>query len=182
MQLETERLLLRLPEPRDVDGYASIFADAQVVRYIGGVTKNPAETELAVRRMIGHWDRHGIGLFTLVRKDDDRLLGRVGFLLWDPKSWVHAMLREPRGPVETEIGWTLAREFWGRGYAIEGAIAARDWALDDRGLTRLISLIQTGNDASIRVAEKLGETLERADLPGPFAARTDLYSLGSRTL
>lgn len=182
MQLETDRLLLRRPEPRDLQGYAALFGDAQVVRYTGGVTKNEAESELALRRMICHWDRHGIGPFSVVRKEDDRLLGRVGFLLWDSQSWINAMTREPRGHAETEIGWTLAREFWGSGYATEGAIAARDWALRERRLTRLISLIQTGNTASVRVAEKLGETLERGDLPGPFTARTDLYSLGSRAL
>lgn len=177
MQLETERLLLRRPQPGDLDGYAEFFADPEVARFTGGKTKTRAETALAIDRMIRHWEQHGIGLFSLVRKEDGRLLGRVGFLLWDTGTWVHAMLREPRQPVETEIGWTLGRQFWGQGYATEGAIAARDWALHELGLTRLISLIQTGNHASVRVAEKLGETLERKDVPGPFANRTDLYAL-----
>ena len=87
------------------------------------------------------------------------------------------MLRRPRGKTETEIGWTLARAHWGHGYATEGATAARDWVLPELGLRRLISLIQRGNDASVRVARKLGETLEREDLPGPFPAATDLYAL-----
>ncbi len=179
MQLETERLILRLPVAGDLDEYAAIWADPEVVRYVGGETKSRAETGLGIERMVAHWDRHGIGLFSLVRKEDDRLIGRAGFLLWEAGRWVHAMLRDPRGQVETEIGWTLGREFWGRGYATESAVAARDWAFGERGITRLISLIQRENTASIRVAEKLGETLERKDLDGPFKSTTDLYALES---
>jgi len=177
MQVETARLVLRRPQQGDLDAYAELFADQEVVRYTSGVTKSRAETELAIERMIRHWDDHGVGLFSLVRKEDERVLGRVGFLLWDTESWQHAMLRRPRGKTETEIGWTLARAHWGHGYATEGATAARDWALRELGLRRLISLIQRGNDASVRVARKLGETLEREDLPGPFPAATDLYAL-----
>jgi ribosomal-protein-alanine N-acetyltransferase len=93
-------------------------------------------------------------MFVAVRKEDERVLGRVGFLRWNPETW-------EVGGSETEIGWGLAREHWGKGYAPEAAVALRDWAFEERGLTRLISLIQRGNAASVRVAEKLGETLER---------------------
>jgi RimJ/RimL family protein N-acetyltransferase len=181
MQLETERLLLRRPETGDLDAYAQLFADPEVVRYTGGVTKTRAESALALERMIRHWQDHGIGLFSLVRQEDERVLGRVGFLLWDAESWQHAMVQPPGEKAETEIGWTLARAHWGLGYATEGATAARDWALQELGLRRLISLIQRGNDASVRVAHKLGETLEREDLPGPFRRPTDLYALTLET-
>ena len=177
MQLETERLLLRRPQAGDLDAYAELFADPEVVRYTGGVTKSRAESELALERMIRHWDDQGVGLFSVIRMEDERVLGRVGFLVWDAESWRHAMMRPPRGRTETEIGWTLARAHWGRGYATEGATAARDWAVHELGLRRQISLIQRGNDASVRVARKLGETLEREGLPGPFPAATDLYAL-----
>jgi RimJ/RimL family protein N-acetyltransferase len=181
MQLETERLFLRLPQASDLDAYAQLFADPEVVRYTGGVTKTRAESEVAVERMLDHWRDNGIGLFSVVRKEDERVLGRVGFLVWDTESWTHAMMRAPRGMTETEIGWTLARAHWGRGFATEGATAARDWALQELGLRRLISLIQRGNNASVRVARKLGQTLEREDLPGPFRAPTDLYALTLET-
>jgi RimJ/RimL family protein N-acetyltransferase len=177
MQLETERLLLRLPQAEDLDVYAKLFADPEVVRYTGGVTKTPAESAMAIERMVRHWQDHGVGLFSIVRKEDERVIGRVGFLLWDSESWLHAMMQAPGNERETEIGWTLARSHWGRGYATEGATAARDWALQELGHNRLVSLIQRGNDASVRVARKLGETLEREDLPGPFRAQVDLYGL-----
>ena len=177
MQLETERLLLRRPQPSDLSAYSELFSDPEVVRYTGGVRKTRSESELALQRMIRHWEDFEIGLFSVIRKGDDRVLGRVGFLLWDAECWQHAMLRPPRGETETEIGWTLARPHWGRGYATEGAEAARDWAGQELGVLRLVSLIQRGNEGSVRVARKLGETLEREDHPGPFRERTDLYAL-----
>jgi RimJ/RimL family protein N-acetyltransferase len=181
MQLETERLRLRPPQAGDLDPYAELFADPEVVRYTGGVTKSRAESEVAIERMLRHWQEQGVGLFSVVRKQDERVLGRVGFLVWDTESWTHAMMCAPRGKIETEIGWTLARAHWGHGYATEGATAARDWALQELGLRRLVSLIQRGNEASIRVARKLGERLEREDLPGPFRGPTDLYALTLET-
>jgi RimJ/RimL family protein N-acetyltransferase len=179
MRLETERLLLRIPEAGDVDGYADVFGNPQVVAFLGMVPQTREENAAGIGRMRHHWERHGIGLFSVVRKADRRLLGRVGFLLWDPARWVSAMREELDGELETEIGWTLGSEHWGHGYATEAAIACRDWALGDLGLTRLVSVIASENKPSIRVAEKIGETLELEDLPGPFDRPVDLYSLGN---
>ena len=180
MKLETERLLLRIPDERDVDGYLEVFGDPRTVEFLGMGVQTRDECAMGIERMRRHWDRYGVGLFTVLRKEDERLLGRVGFLLWDPERWVGAFREDLAGEgLETEIGWTLASEHWGRGYATESAIVCRDWALGELGLTRLISVIAPTNTASIRVAEKIGETLEREDIPGPFDRRIDLYSLGA---
>jgi RimJ/RimL family protein N-acetyltransferase len=179
MQLETERVLLRLPDAGDVEGYLAVFRDPEVVRFLGIGTAKREDAIAGIERMRRHWDRHGIGLFSVVRKADERLLGRVGFLLWDPVRWVNAMREDLAGELETEIGWTLGSEHWGQGYATEAATRCRDWALGELGLTRLVSVIAPRNVASIRVAEKIGETLEREDLPGRFDRRVDLYSLGN---
>jgi RimJ/RimL family protein N-acetyltransferase len=153
--VETERLLLRKPRAEDAPGLLEAFADPEAMRYIGdGSTTDLAGAEQAVERWLERWRSWGIGMFVAVRKEDECVLGRVGFLRWDPEKW-------EVGGSETEIGWGLAREHWGKGYAPEAALALRDWAFEERGLTRLISLIQHGNLASARVAEKLGETLER---------------------
>jgi ribosomal-protein-alanine N-acetyltransferase len=181
VRLETERLLLRLPDVQDLDGYVAVFGDPEVVAFLGMTPQTREENLAGIRRMRRHWDRHGIGLFSVVRKQDERLLGRTGFLLWDPERWVSAMREDLEGELETEIGWTLGSEHWGHGYATEAAIVCRDWALGELGLSRLVSVIAPGNTASIRVAEKIGETLEREELPGPyFDRRVDLYSLGNR--
>jgi RimJ/RimL family protein N-acetyltransferase len=155
LTLETERLLLRRPRADDAPGLLEAFADPDAMRYIGdGSTTDLAGAEQAVERWLERWEAWGIGMFVAERKEDGRLLGRVGFLRWDPETW-------EIGGSATEIGWGLAREHWGAGYATEAALALRDWAFGERELTRLISLIQHGNAASVRVAEKLGERLER---------------------
>jgi RimJ/RimL family protein N-acetyltransferase len=153
--ISTERLVLRLPRPEDAPGLLDAFADPEAMRYIGdGSTTDLAGSEAAVARWLERWDAWGIGMFVLERNEDGRVLGRAGFLRWDPEKW------EIDGP-ETEIGWGLAREHWGHGYATEAALGLRDWGSAERGLTRLISLIQPGNVPSVRVAEKIGETFER---------------------
>ena len=153
--IDTERLLFRLPRPEDGPGLLDAFADPEATRYIGdGSTTDLAGSEEAVARWLERWEAWSIGMFVVERREDGRVLGRAGFLRWDPETW-------EIGGSETEIGWGLAREHWGYGYATEAALALRDWAIAERGLTRLISLIQPGNVASVRVAEKIGETLER---------------------
>lgn len=167
--IETERLLLRKPRLEDARDLVEAYSDAETMRYIGdGSTKDLAGTEEAIQRWLERWDEWEIGFFVLERREDSRVVGRSGFLRWDPQTW------QVDGP-ETEIGWTVARAHWGRGYATEAALALRDWAFAERELTRLISLIQHGNVRSVRVAAKLGEQYER-DVE-VFGHATLLYSV-----
>jgi RimJ/RimL family protein N-acetyltransferase len=76
---------------------------------------------------------------------------------------------------EQEVGYILAREHWGKGYATEAATAVRDHALGTLGLRRLVSLVADGNDASARVAVKLGMSLERE--VSFHGRRTHLFSM-----
>lgn len=179
MRLETARLLLREPRAEDLPAYHEIWRDEETARFVGG-TKTRKEVAEMIERMRRHWEWFGIGLFTVARKEDGRVLGRVGFLVWDPDRWTNGHRERLSGPVETEIGWTLGREHWGRGYATEAALSCRDWALGELGLTRLISLIARSNTASIRVAEKLGERFERDVAGGFFRHPVGLWSLGER--
>lgn len=153
--IETERLVLRKPRLEDADDLAVAYADPETVRYIGdGSTATRAEVEAEIEQWLERWDSWGLSLFSLERREDGRVVGRAGFLLWDRETW------QVPGD-ETEIGWLLGREHWGRGYATEAALALRDWAFGERGLTRLISLIQHGNTRSVAVAERLGERYVR---------------------
>jgi RimJ/RimL family protein N-acetyltransferase len=180
MRLETERLLLRVPEERDADGYLEVFSDPEVMRFLRSRLSTRDEAAVVVGRMRRHWERHGIGLFSVVRKEDERLLGRVGFLLWDPVRWVNAMREDLDGELELEVGWTLGSEHWSRGYATEAAVTCRDWALGELGWKRIVSLIDRDNAASIRVAEKIGETYEREIERPELDYRQGLWSLDER--
>jgi RimJ/RimL family protein N-acetyltransferase len=159
--LETERLVLRPPVPEDAESLAPMYADPDVMRYLGdGRTLTQAETERSVRRMIEGWEADGFGLFTTVRKDDETVIGRVGLIVWNPETW-QPTRADFEGPTELEVGYTIGRPFWGRGFATEAASAARDFALERLGARRLIALIIYGNTASENVARKLGFRYER---------------------
>jgi RimJ/RimL family protein N-acetyltransferase len=150
--IETERLLLRKPRLEDADDLLAYFGDPEVMRWIGGEAGGRDEAVAAIQRWLTAWEANGIGHFVLVREGG--VLGRVGFLVWDSSTWQTSSYAEAGPHAETELGWTLAREHWGHGYATEAARALRDWA----GKERIISLIDPENVRSIRVAEKLGAT------------------------
>jgi RimJ/RimL family protein N-acetyltransferase len=144
-ELSTERLLLRMFRESDLDGYAAMFADPEVTRYIGeGRTLPRWEAWRSMAAMLGHWQLRGYGMWALERRSDGELVGRAG--LWNPEGWPGI-----------EAGWTLRREFWGHGYATEAARASLEFAFHELKLPRIISLIHPENHRSIRVAERLGE-------------------------
>lgn len=113
-------------------------------------------TRTSLERMIETFEAHGFGQLVVERKADGALIGRCGLLVWDTASWVPTKLAEAKGPTEIEVGYLLGREYWGRGYATEAALAVRDHALGELGLERLIALIYPENTRSIAVAGKLG--------------------------
>ena len=126
--IETERLLLRLPEPGDAEAVAEHISDPEVMRYIG-TTGTLADAVERIGQMRRAWDEDGFGGFVVVRRDNGDVVGRVGLLAWDPRTWHHATRREIGDDAEVELGWTLGRAAWGQGFATEAATAVRDWAL-----------------------------------------------------
>ena len=168
VSLETERLLLRAPVPADAEALAPMYADPEVMRYVGdGRPLTRSETERSVKRMIQRWEADGFGLFTAVRKEDGAVIGRVGLLVWNAETWEPTTRAEAQnGRTEVEVGYTLGRDYWGHGYATEAAGAVRDFALRELGAGRLIALIIHGNTASENVARKLGLAYERDLLLG----------------
>lgn len=147
--LETERLRLRPFAARDVDDYAELYADPEVVRFLFGGPE-PWDRGRSWRHMafvLGHWQLRGSGTWALEQKESGAFVGVVGF-------------SEPAGWPGLELAWTLARRWWGNGYAMEGARAALAHAFEVWRKERVISLIHPENRASIRVAERLGERLQ----------------------
>ena len=179
MRLETERLVLRPPRLNDARAFDEFWQDEEASRFVGGV-KSPQEVDQMMKRSIRHWEWFGIGNFTVERREDGAVLGRVGFLVWNPQTWKNGHRVQVGEPRETELGWKLDRRAWGNGYASEAAIECRDWGLGALGLTRLISLIALENTASIRVAERIGESFERELEPSPFSHPAGMWSLGER--
>lgn len=139
------------------------MADEATTRFIGGT----APREVCWRQlmtMVGSWHALGFAMFSVYEKSSGRWVGRVG--PWQPEGWPG-----------TEVGWAIARDCWGRGYAVEAAIASTNWAFDTLGWTDVIHSIAPDNVASQRVAEKLGSRNRGpGQLPPPFVdARVDLW-------
>ena len=127
ISLETERLVLRPPAAEDADALAPMYADPDVMRYVGdGRTFTPEETARSVQRMMDGWEADGFGLFTVI-KEDETIIGRVGLIIWNPETW-QVKRANGDGPTELEVGYTLGKPYWGQGYATEAAGAARDYA------------------------------------------------------
>jgi RimJ/RimL family protein N-acetyltransferase len=155
LRLDTERLILRMFRDDDLDAYAPMCADPDVMRYLGDgkpLARREAWRQMAM--LLGHWQLRGYGNWAVEERATGRLIGRIGF-------------HNPEGWPGFELGWVLGREHWGRGYATEGARRALAHAFEAMGRTHVISLIYPDNLASIRVAERLGERLEgRTELFG----------------
>ena len=148
-ELETDRLKLRMWRESDLDDYAELSADPAVMKFLGGKVFSRAEAWRSMAFFIGHWEIRGYGHWAVEEKSTGRMIGRIGFL--NPEGWPGF-----------EIGWTLARHAWGKGYATEGARRALAYAFTELGQRHVISLIHPENTPSMKVAERLGEKREGA--------------------
>lgn len=190
--LLTERLLLRpfRDDAGDRDAYAALCADAEVMRYIGaGSTLTREQSAAQLTRFVEHWTQHGYGLRAIVERGDGGASRGNDEARGDSEAHGNDEARgdgeapDTRGdsPVvgfvgvmragqpgvragDVEIGWRLARERWGRGYATEGARAVRDHAFAQLRLARLVAFVRPGNAGSTRVMDKLGMRLEKEGL------------------
>ncbi len=140
-EIETERLRLRLPAERDLDAYAG-FRTSQRTKPIGG----PFTTEQAFQSLceiIGQWQLRGYGRWMVADKSTDEALGIVG--IYHPADWP-----------EPEIGWSVFDAAEGGGIAYEAALAARRFAYETLGWTRIVSLITDENTRSVALARRIG--------------------------
>lgn len=154
LQLETERLNLRPPRAEDFDPWAAFIADEEAARHIGGVQSRPVAWR-SFASVIGAWHLQGFAFFSVIEKSSGQWVGRVG--PWQPEGWPG-----------TEVGWSIARAHWGKGYAPEAAAAATGWAFEQLGWDEVIHTIAPENLNSKAVAAKLGARLLRmGELPDP---------------
>lgn len=148
MLLETERLLLRPLGCDDLDEFAALHTDPEVTRFIRPFDRSEAEERLRLDER--EWRQRGHGLLAIVNRESGDFIGRAGLKYWPQFD-------------ETELGWVLRRDAWGRGYATEAARACLEWGFSEFELPYLTAMISPGNLRSIRVAERLGLTPLRDD-------------------
>lgn len=155
--LETPRLILRPQRLEDFDGVADMLGDEEAARYIGGHMPRAAAWRRFLQ-MPGAWALQGFAMFSVIDRNSGEWLGQTG--PWHPVGWP--------GP---EIGWAFRRSAWGRGYACEAATAATEWAFEKLEWPEVIHSIDPDNDASQRLAQRLGSSLLRmGQLPAPYEA------------
>ncbi|MFE0044210.1 GNAT family N-acetyltransferase [Streptomyces albireticuli] len=152
-EIHTPRLLLRRWHEDDVPFMADINADPRVMRWVGDGSVADADTTAeAIERWEEEWDDEGFGIFAVELLGSGELIGCTGL------SWAEF---SPEELPDVAIGWRLGAQFWGQGYASEAAHATLEFALQDRGLDRVVAVIRTGDEASENVARKLGMAPER---------------------
>ncbi|HEY3814480.1 MAG TPA: GNAT family N-acetyltransferase [Caulobacteraceae bacterium] len=153
--LETDRLILRPPCLDDLEPWHRMMQDVDVARFIGGVSSR-SQVWRMLMSMAGSWTLNGYAMFSVIEKASGRWVGRVG--PWMPAEWPG-----------TEVGWGLAREAWGKGYAVESAAASMDFVVDHLGWTDIIHCVDDENLPSAKVAERLGsKPREMAAMPAPY--------------
>jgi len=146
-ELLTDRLALRLFRQDDFEAHAEICADPEVMRYIRAGPLSRADAWWQIARYLGHWQLRGYGIWAVIERSSDRLIGHLGFL-------------NPEGGHGFELGWALARHAWGKGYALEGTRAAVRHAFTALDRDHIFCLIHPENARSIRLAKRLGATPE----------------------
>jgi len=141
------------------------MADPRVVRYTGGQVMDRALAWRHMAALIGHWHIRGYGFFSVEDRETGDWVGRVG--PWYPEGWP-----------APEVGWTIAPEHWGKGYAVEAGQAAIRYAFDELGWERVVHVIVKGNQQSIAVAKKLGSVLvdTQQGLPGVTDQLVEIYA------
>lgn len=148
--LETGRLILRAFKRDDFAEYAAMRADPHVMRFIGkGDTVSEEDAWSKFLQFLGHWPALDYGMWAVEEKSTSRHIGEVGFA---------EKKRPPEHPASgaPEMGWLLAADAHGKGYATEAVQASLLWGREHFGPARIVCVISTDNIASIRVSEKCG--------------------------
>ena len=165
--IATPRLELRRLRAGDLDALHEMYSDASTMRYIGaGRPATREQSAEALLAAITQYEQYGFGLLATIHSETQELIGRCGYKLW-----------QIEGKDCLEIGWMIHPAHTGNGYATEAGIGLREHAFHVLGWDEVISVIQPGNLASIRVAQKVGEEYWK-DWSTPGGVRVRLYRIG----
>jgi [ribosomal protein S5]-alanine N-acetyltransferase len=150
MFIETPRLIIRDFVFEDLKELAPILADPLVMAYSSYASPFTWEqTEELLKLYILEAAQHELGVSALIRKDHHDLIGYCGI------EW-----HQHQGKPQAELVFCLGRTFWRQGFASEAATAVKSYAMDTLNISPLVSFIRPGNGRSIRLAEKLGASLQ----------------------
>lgn len=159
---ETNRLLLRMFTPDDLDDLARIFAKPSVMKYLGldGQPVLREETETALKSIIKNWELNGFGRWAVILKENGELIGCAGFRSYEGLAELFYLLDEP---------------YWGKGLATEIARECLRFGFNDRRFDKIIAFVRPQNSASRRVLEKIGmRFIQEITIFGVFAVKYEI--------
>ena len=147
IMIETNRLILRLMNENDIDDILKIFTDKNVMKSFDLQSFNREQMKKWVDRNLNHQNKYGYGLFSVILKSNQELIGDCGL--------EHTEFEEK--PC-VEIGYDFLSKYWNQGYATEAAKAVKDYAIEKLNIDSksICSFIRKNNKASQRVSEKIG--------------------------
>ena len=143
--MKTKRLMLKIFSLDYVDRMARLHTDPEVMAFFPGI-KTRDETTEWIEKCLTMYHRHGHSFYAVETIESGEFVGYCGLIVQPDVD----------GREEIEIGYGLAREYWGRGYALEAAVACREYGFERLKAERLISLVRPENVRSRRVAERNG--------------------------
>lgn len=150
--IETKRLRLRTWHASDLDWFVALNADPEVMRHFP-TTLSRLETEAFLERLVKHQEQHGYCYFAAIERTTNQPIGFIGLAVQNYKIETEAgILAAPF----TDIGWRLSPNYWGNGYATEGAQACLEFGFCESGLTEIYATATHSNTASLRVMQRLG--------------------------
>ena len=166
--IETQRLLLRLPEAPDAQALMEIHLDPEVLAQgLVTLTAPPGGIDVALRNidgMLRHWRHYNYGRWSVVERGTGEVIGCVGFFHRQEEA-------------EIELGWIVRRSHWGNGFATEAARAAIDWAWQSTTINHIVSLTRPDDARSQRVAEKCGQQFEKEGIEPLNDERRSIFGI-----
>jgi RimJ/RimL family protein N-acetyltransferase len=142
LEIETKRTILRLINEEHIDQVAELNSDPEVRKFFPDGTQTKAQTRQRIKEFMSFFEKHGLPCFVIFDRLSNEFIGRCGF-----------------GPIETgeiEVGYLIARKFWGKGYASEALKALLNWSKSHINADYIIAFAPLGHTASHRVMEKCG--------------------------
>ncbi len=148
--LETERLVLRQFDTDDAEFILELLNEPSFIQNIGdrGVRTLEDARSYILRVPVASYEQHGFGLYLVLLKESGTPIGMCGLI-------------KRAGLDDVDIGYAFLPKYWSKGYAVESAVAVKDYAQDVVGLKRLVAITDPDNEGSMRVLEKIGLRFEK---------------------
>ncbi|AFY36179.1 GNAT family N-acetyltransferase [Calothrix sp. PCC 7507] len=166
--LETQRLILRDFQQKDVDQLTPILANPRVMEFSPTGILSASQTQARIDSFITSYQALGFGKWAVIFKENNQLIGYCGIAI---EQIDHVN--------EREIGYRLDPEFWGKGLASEAALATIQYGFEQLKFPYILGIVEQANTASIRVLEKLGMRYQKRTIF--HGVEMDIYRLNVAT-